>query len=300
MQLRGIAIDPERARSPQLVLAVAAGQQADAEHPRPTRRQQVPDRVADDVAVARSATPSRSWQARKRSGSGLARSTSPRSTTTVSAGTPSASSDASISGRRPDVAMPWTTPLRRRSASSSTAPGSGRRSGRISRKISPCRRWSASVSLVRQAPPDLAGDGAGEEPAAHADPAMDPPAVDRVAGLEQRPLPGEDVGVDGVDERAVEVEDQCLHGQRIARRGAVDGHRAVTDDPAVTADDDLDAREAERIRRRDREAAAEARDLMKPGMGKVFKQIQDAQRKAAEEVPEKPAQPLRRRRRRGP
>jgi hypothetical protein len=45
--------------------------------------------------------------------------------------------------------------------------------------------------------------------------------------------------------------------------------------------DDLDPREAERVRRRDREAAAEQRALMKPGMGKVFKQIQDTQAKAA-------------------
>jgi hypothetical protein len=58
----------------------------------------------------------------------------------------------------------------------------------------------------------------------------------------------------------------------------------VADDRAVTADDDLDPREAERIRRRDREADAEQRDLMRPGMGKVFKQIQDVQRKAADEV----------------
>ncbi|HEY7590616.1 MAG TPA: hypothetical protein VH723_06460 [Candidatus Limnocylindrales bacterium] len=46
-------------------------------------------------------------------------------------------------------------------------------------------------------------------------------------------------------------------------------------------DDDLDAREADRVRRRDRDAAARERDLMRPGMGKVFKQIQDAQAKAA-------------------
>jgi hypothetical protein len=45
--------------------------------------------------------------------------------------------------------------------------------------------------------------------------------------------------------------------------------------------DDLDSREAERVRRRDREAAAPQRDLMRPGMGKVFKQIGDAQEKAA-------------------
>jgi len=47
--------------------------------------------------------------------------------------------------------------------------------------------------------------------------------------------------------------------------------------------DELDSREAERIRRRDREAAAQERELLRPGMGKVFKQIQDAQAKAANE-----------------
>jgi hypothetical protein len=48
--------------------------------------------------------------------------------------------------------------------------------------------------------------------------------------------------------------------------------------------DDLDPREAARARRRDRDADARARDLMRPGMGKVFKQIQDAQAKAAKEA----------------
>ncbi|HYK94363.1 MAG TPA: hypothetical protein VE011_00630 [Candidatus Dormibacteraeota bacterium] len=58
------------------------------------------------------------------------------------------------------------------------------------------------------------------------------------------------------------------------------------DDPALEPDD-LDAREAARIRRRDREADAEARALMQPGMGKVFKQIQDAQAKAADDPPKR-------------
>jgi len=44
----------------------------------------------------------------------------------------------------------------------------------------------------------------------------------------------------------------------------------------------LDPREAARIRRRDRDATAEGRALLKAGMGKVFKQIQDAQRRAAQ------------------
>lgn len=48
--------------------------------------------------------------------------------------------------------------------------------------------------------------------------------------------------------------------------------------------DNVDPRESARIRRRDRDADAEARDLMRPGMGKVFKQIQDAQARAAKEA----------------
>lgn len=59
-------------------------------------------------------------------------------------------------------------------------------------------------------------------------------------------------------------------------------------------DEDLDPREAERARRRDRDAAAAHRELMRSGMGKVFKQIQDAQRKAADEEPgERPRRPRR-------
>jgi hypothetical protein len=43
-------------------------------------------------------------------------------------------------------------------------------------------------------------------------------------------------------------------------------------DPAL----DLDAREAARARRRDHDIDAARRDLMRPGMGKVFKQITDS------------------------
>jgi hypothetical protein len=56
--------------------------------------------------------------------------------------------------------------------------------------------------------------------------------------------------------------------------------------------EDLDPREAERARRRDRDLDAEQRALLRPGMGKVFKQIQDAQAKAGREASN--------RRRRGP
>ena len=48
--------------------------------------------------------------------------------------------------------------------------------------------------------------------------------------------------------------------------------------------DELDPKEVARIRRRDRDAEAEARALMRPGMGKVFKQILDTQAEAAQEA----------------
>lgn len=69
----------------------------------------------------------------------------------------------------------------------------------------------------------------------------------------------------------------------------------MPDDPGTT--DDLDSREAARTRRRDRDGDAAARDLMRPGMGKVFKQIQDAQVKAGK--PEGSAKPAARPRSRG-
>ena len=51
--------------------------------------------------------------------------------------------------------------------------------------------------------------------------------------------------------------------------------------------DELDPREADRIRRRDHDLEADRRALMNPGMGKVFKQIQDRQARAAKEPPPK-------------
>ncbi len=47
--------------------------------------------------------------------------------------------------------------------------------------------------------------------------------------------------------------------------------------------DELEPKEADRIRRRDRDADAEQRALRRPSMGKVFKQILDRQAKAAKE-----------------
>lgn len=48
-------------------------------------------------------------------------------------------------------------------------------------------------------------------------------------------------------------------------------------------DEELDPREAARARRRDRDADVARRELMRPGMGKVFKQITDSWAERASE-----------------
>jgi hypothetical protein len=60
------------------------------------------------------------------------------------------------------------------------------------------------------------------------------------------------------------------------------------------SDDELSPREVDRMRRRDRDAEAQARAPMRPGMGKVFKQIQDVQGKKASEPPSSKKLPARR------
>jgi len=51
--------------------------------------------------------------------------------------------------------------------------------------------------------------------------------------------------------------------------------------PGEEPPEPLDAREAARLRRCDHDLDAERRDLMRPGMGKVFKQILDRQAREA-------------------
>src|SRR2546423_4961666 len=61
---------------------------------------------------------------------------------------------------------------------------------------------------------------------------MDLPRLDRQLGLGERTLPGEDVRVHGVDERAVEVEDQRTHADSMtARSSALAPERPDLDRP---------------------------------------------------------------------
>ncbi len=55
------------------------------------------------------------------------------------------------------------------------------------------------------------------------------------------------------------------------------------DDEPDADDEDLDPREEARIHRRDHDAEAHRRELLRPGMGKVFKQITDSWERKADE-----------------
>jgi hypothetical protein len=61
----------------------------------------------------------------------------------------------------------------------------------------------------------------------------------------------------------------------------LDDQADLEPEPGDEAVEDLDPREAARLRRRDHDAAAHDRELMRPGMGKVFKQITDVWSKEA-------------------
>src|SRR6266478_1480364 len=65
--------------------------------------------------------------------------------------------------------------------------------------------------LAGQLPSDLSRHGAREEAATHADAAVDAPGVDGHSRFLERLLPSDDVLVDRVDQRPVEVEDESAH-----------------------------------------------------------------------------------------
>src|SRR4029077_630883 len=66
--------------------------------------------------------------------------------------------------------------------------------------------------IVGQRPSRLPRNRPSEEPAAHSDTPVDLPTVDCQSRFSERPLPGEDVAVDRIDERPVEIEDECPPG----------------------------------------------------------------------------------------
>ncbi len=175
--VRRLAIDAERPPPGARLRRIRRVSRPTPSMPRPPGGQQVPDGVADHVPlVGGDAHPLLARQ--EESGSGLARARRPVDHDGLGRD-PERRERASISGRRPGGGDAVTTParagrraVRRRPAAAAAraaAPGTARRAA------------AGSPRLPRsRARPDLARHGPREQPAAHPDPPMDPPAVDRM------------------------------------------------------------------------------------------------------------------------
>ena len=131
---------------------------------------------------------------------------------TVPLSIPSASSEASISGRFPEVAMPNRTPEAAQELQQLHRAGERPAVGHELRKDLAMAVLQTFRFRHAEVAAQLASRGAREEAAAHPHAAMDAPAVDRQAGLPERALPGKDVRVNRVDQGAVKIKDECSQG----------------------------------------------------------------------------------------
>jgi hypothetical protein len=80
-----------------------------------------------------------------------------------------------------------------------------------------CKKLSVAplqrLGLFRtEFPPQLAANSTGKEAAAHPDPAMDLPTIDRQVCFGKGELPRKNVSVHCVNEGAIKIENECLHG----------------------------------------------------------------------------------------
>lgn len=207
-EIAGVGVDPVGTGAAQLVVAIAAGEQSDSEGTGALRGKQVPDRIADHHAVG-------DVDAELVSGGD--------EEVGVRFGMPDqiAGDDRIRSIEHAEHLQGWA------GAAHVTArrdrPGhieAGQLSEQLDRAGQRADLAGEGHEVVAVEPGDLPGlfnskivldlaeQGADEEPAAHPDPAMDAPDIERDTGCFQRLPPGEDVLVDTVDQGAVEIEDE--------------------------------------------------------------------------------------------
>src|SRR5947208_9357086 len=224
MQLRRVVVDAKGTRVEEFVRAVAATPEPDAEHAGAAGREQVPDRVADHVTVLRPNAKGRlTGEEEVRFGLGPGDGAAIDHHGVVT--------DSERVERQVDLgpAARSCDPVRDAPAAKvlEQLPGPGQRA--------PVRKQLAKDGAVSELDvfdllsgeltPDLACDAPREQAAAHSDSTMDSPAVDRHPFRGKRALPGENVCIDRVDKRPVEVEDQgpCRHLRSLTRLGRHQG-----------------------------------------------------------------------------
>jgi hypothetical protein len=211
MQFRRIAVHPKRPCSTQLVLAISAAQQTDAQHPCAPRGQEIPDRVAHHVTILPlHRQPALASQEQIRFGFGP--------------------------GHLPafnNGGLRTNTKSRQRGIYQGASTG-----GRYAESDSGPMQEAQQIHRSRQRPPkgqellkdfsmtplkrqyfccaevsaQFACDCPGEKAAAHTNPSMDEPAWNGHARFRECLLPSKNVGVDRIDERPVQIKDECAHG----------------------------------------------------------------------------------------
>src|ERR671931_703137 len=209
-ELTRVSVDAKGAGAGQLVLSVAAAENADAEHPRPACSEQVPDGVADHVTLLGG-----DGELRGAGKEEVRLGLCPLDITALDYDR--FRTEAERLERGVDL---WPAPRGCDPEWHSRRPQLGQEFDRVGERPSLRKQLAKEFSVAgldcldlgrRERPGQLARHRSCEEATTHANAAMDPPAVDRQACLGQRALPGENVGVDRVDQRSVQVEDQRWH-----------------------------------------------------------------------------------------
>src|SRR5439155_21635896 len=217
MELGGVAIDTEGAGAGELVVAVASAQQADAQHARASRREEIPHGIADHVTVfdlhaeaPLAGEEQIGLRLRSRDVATLDDDGFLRHAEGVEGGVDLRTT----AGRRDAVRH------RSRVEESEQLDGAGQRAAFREEAAKQLTVPTLDdLGLVRRdLAADPACDAAREQAAAHADTTVDAPAVDGETGFGESALPGEDVRVDGVDQRPVEIENQRLHADGAQRQ----------------------------------------------------------------------------------
>ncbi len=212
MQLGGVVVDTVGAGLQELVGAVPAAQEADREHLRAAGGEEIPDGVADDITVTRLDAEG-GGAGEEQVGLGLRTGDVAAVDHDHVVGHLERSEGAVDLGTAPRGGDPMDDPAR---AEPCQQLDRARQRPALRQQLleDPAVAGLDRLGLLRrQLASDLASDRAREQAAAHPDPAVDPPAVDRHPLVGKRALPREDMGVDRVDQGAVEVEDQSArHG----------------------------------------------------------------------------------------
>ena len=219
-QVCGVVVHPIRPRALQLIRAIAAGQEPDAEHARAARGEHVPDAVADHHRIDH-IDPELAHGLEEQIGIGFgvgheitgddrhAVRQAQQLERRAGGGHPAAGRDREGAAELGEPRQQGARPRQRAHLADATPV-----------RLGVPVLHAHEQGLVQRAS-GLAQQRAREQAAAHADAPVDAPHRELDTSLLQRLVPRQHVLIDAVDQRAVEIEDQgrCRHVSLPRRRG---------------------------------------------------------------------------------